>query len=179
MAESADPNPIRSKHKAISALFSYFLARYRSRWMVDTFSRLASTSESGEFMWRRVGPYITTLFDEQTPPFPDILIVLASPYVRWHGSLQDENAVARWATAASAIPHTKEAGKAVVDALLQIASNDSLRPHIPVDVWAWLETRPSLPPKCVGRSVGSREEVVRRVRTLGDVEILKSYLLLV
>ena len=179
MAEAADPNPIRSKHKAIGALFPYFLAQDRPPWTVDTFSRLASASKSGEFVWHRVGPYLTTLFDEQTPPFPDMLIVLASPYVRWHGSLQDENTVARWATAASAIPRTKEAGQAVVEALFQIASNDSLRPHIPVDIWAWLETRPSPSLKCWRRLARTERDVFRYIRAFGDVKLFKSYLLLV
>ena len=179
MAEAGDPNEIRSKHKAISALFIYFLAQDRSQEIVGTFSRLASASQSGEFMWHRVRPYITPLLYRPTPQFPDLVIVLTSPYVVWHGSMQDEEAVARWATAVSAIPHTKEAGQAVVDALLQIASSDSLRPHIPVDIWAWLETQPFLSRKCLGLSIGTGEEVVHHVRMLGDVEILKSYLLLV
>ena len=179
MAEAGDPNPIRSKHKAISALFIYFLAQDRSQEIVGTFSRLASASQSGEFMWHRVRPYITPLLYRPTPQFPDLVIVLTSPYVVWHGSMQDEEAVVRWATAVSAIPHTKEAGQAVVDALLQIASSDSLRPHIPVDIWAWLETQPFLSRKCLGLSIGTGEGVVHHVRMLGDVEILKSYLLLV
>ena len=107
-----------------------------------------------------------------------MLIVLASPHINWY-ELQDEDTVARWAAAASAIPRTKEVGQAVVDALLRIASVDSLRLHIPVDIWAWLETQPSLPPKCLGRSEGARKDVARHVRTLEDVEILKSYFLLV
>jgi hypothetical protein len=87
--------------------------------------------------------------------------------------------VAGWAVAASAVPYTEEAGQSVVDILLHIASVDSLRPHIPTGIWTWLNKRPSLPPKCVGRSRGSSGDVVRQVRALRDTEILKSYLLLV
>ena len=181
MAEAADLDSIRSKHKAISALFPYFLAQDEPQWIVDTFLRLARASQYGRFMWRCVGPYITTLFNEPTPPFPDILIVLASPRIRWHESLQDGNTVAQWAKAVDRVVLTEEfhVGQAVVDALLQIASVDSLRPHIPEGLWGWLEIRPSLPPRCLGRSVGAGEEVVRYVRAFGTVEVFTSYLSLV
>jgi hypothetical protein len=42
-----------------------------------------------------------------------------------------------------------------------------------------VEGQPSLPPECSGRSRGSSADVVRQIRGLGDIEILKSYLLLV
>ena len=67
----------------------------------------------------------------------------------------------------------------MVDTLLQIASMDSLQPHFPVGVWVLLKKLPSLPSFCMGRFLGTTECVVRRVRDLGDVEILKSYFLLV
>jgi len=67
----------------------------------------------------------------------------------------------------------------VVDALLQIASVGDLNPHIPVDLWAWLKRQSSLPPVCSRRSAGTTYEAVRKIRELGDVEILKSHLLLV
>ena len=133
-------------------------------------------------MWHCIRPYTTTLFYESTPPFPDLVIVLIAPCMDWRRSLQDGNAVARWAAATSAnsvIPHTRGVDQAVVDALLQIVSFPSLRPHITIDIWAWLEAQPSLPPKCWGRSEGAGKDVVRHVRTLGHVEILKSYFLLV
>ena len=102
-----------------------------------------------------------------------------SPYVPWDDELHDGHTVARWAAAASATPYTEEIGRSVVDALLQIASVDSLRPHIPVDLWAWLKELPSLPPVCQGRSAGRKEAVVRHVRGLGDIEITKAYFLLI
>ena len=75
--------------------------------------------------------------------------------------------------------HTEEVRQSIVDTLLHIASIDLLRPHIPDDIWTWLKNQPSLPPECLGRSMGSGGDVVRRVRGLADIEILKSYLLLV
>ncbi|KAF9778945.1 hypothetical protein BJ322DRAFT_463948 [Thelephora terrestris] len=84
-----------------------------------------------------------------------------------------------WAAAISRVTPTEEVERRVVDALLQIASVDSLRPHIPNDSWSWLNRRPVLPPICLGRAMGTKKHVVRRVKELGDVEILKSYLILV
>jgi len=63
--------------------------------------------------------------------------------------------------------------------LLQIASVDHLVPFIPVDVWLWLTKGSALPPTCMGRYVGTRSRVVKAVRALKDVEILKSYFLVV
>ena len=182
MVEATDPNSIRDKRKAISALFPYavYLARNRQQQMVETFLRAlgASNSNHREFVWSRIGPYITPLFGGPTPPFLNSYIMLASPCIPWRSELVDEYAVTRWAAATSAVSYTEEICQSVVSALLQIASTDSLRPYIPIDVWMWLEKRPSLPPKCPGRSVGTAGGVVRHIRALGDVGILKSYLLL-
>ena len=177
MAEAADRDSIYSKHKAISALFPYFLAQDRPQWIVDTFLRLAGASQYGGFMWRCVRPYTTTLFNGPTSQFPDMFIVLASPRIRWHESLQNGNTVAWWAEAVRKVTLTREVwlAQAVVDALLQIASVDSLRPHIPESHWALLWTRPPLPPRCLGRSAGAGEEVVRCVRAFGTAEVLKPY----
>jgi len=78
-----------------------------------------------------------------------------------------------------AVPYTEEVCQSVVDTLLQIASVRHLEPYIPVEIWAWLKERPYLPPICTGRWKGTMGRVVRRVRKLGDVEILESYFLLV
>lgn len=67
----------------------------------------------------------------------------------------------------------------MVDTLLQVASNDTLRPHIPIGMWSWLNKRPFLPPACAGHYLGSTRDVVQTVRALGDVNILTSYLFLV
>ena len=115
----------------------------------------------------------------ESPPSLDWVITFLSPHALSHTEQYDGNMVTRWAKAASEISYMEEVGQTVVYALLYIASVDSLRSHIPINIWTWLGKRPSLPPECLGRSRGSSGEVVRQIRTLGDIEILKSYLLLV
>ena len=181
MLTAADQELIRSKHKAIITLFPHavHLGQIGEQRMVDMSLRVAMTLHSEEFIWHRAKPFIMRLSNTQSPPSLDRLIILASPHISWHEEPHDGNMVARWAEAASALPYAEDVGQIVVNALLHIASVDTLRPHIPIGVWAWLKEKPSLPPKCSGRSRGSNGDVVRQVRALGDVEILKSYLLLV
>ena len=143
--------------------------------MVDVISRAVMASSSVKPLWPPIKRYITTLFDEPRPPSLDPIITLISP----HCYLRNKDAVTRWAEAALAVQHTEEVGWSVVDVLLQIACDDSLRPHIPFRLWAWVKNQRSLPPDCLGRYRGSYSEVVQFVRGLGDVEILTSYLLLV
>ena len=180
--EILGPDPtFQSKRKAINSLFPYAvrLARDGQRGMVDVILRIASNSTSGGFAWRRIGPYITTWFDESSPPYLNQAIALASPFAGWVRRSYTQSAVVRWAAAALATPYSAEIGQSVVDALLQIAWSESLRPHIPTDVWALLKMRPHLPPVCPGRSIGQTPHVVHYIRRLGDIEILKSYFLLV
>jgi hypothetical protein len=113
-----------------------------------------------------------------TPPYNQA-IILVSPHLLWDDKRYGATAVTRWAAAASAVPLTKEVCQNVIGALLQIAYTHSLRPHIPVDIWAWLKNPPSPPPTLRGRSKGTTSAIVRHVRGLGDVEILKSYFLVV
>ena len=180
MVETASPDLIFSKRKAISALFPHAicLGRGKEHGMAEAISRAAMASNSGRFIWHRIKRYLATLFDEQRSPRLNWIITLASPEVPWSGSLHDEKTVARWAAAVSAVPYTKEVGQSVVDALLQIAHIDSLRPHIPIDAWAWLKKSTSLLPLSEGRLKGNKKAVVHHVRGLGDIEILKSYFLL-
>jgi len=181
MVKSADQELIRSKHKAISVLFPYVVRLEQSgkQRMVDMSLRAAMALNSEEFIWHRAKPLIMRLSNTQSPLSLDWLITLASPHVSWHEEPYDGNMVTRWAEAASALPYAEDVGKSVVDTLLHIASVDTLQPHIPVGIWAWLKEQPSLPPECSGRSRGTSGDVVRQVRALGDAEILKSYLLLV
>jgi len=195
-----DQQLLHDKRKAISSLFPYVLWQDRvgQEDMFDTLLRAVMTSNSEQFIWHCVKPYIPRLSNELSPPSLNQVIVLASPHVSWHNlphiepirsssewprpirlNLLRSEPVARWAAAVSAVPYTDMVGQSVVDALLQIASVRSLRPHIPVGIWSWLKKRPSLPPECSGRSMGTSGDVVRHVRALGDIEVLKSYLLLV
>ena len=170
-----------SKRKAISALFPYAirLARGGQQEMLDAICRVASKSTRGGFMWHCIGLYATTLFDESSPPCLNQAIALASPLVDWDDGSYTEDAVARWAAAALATPYSEEVGRSVINALLQIASVDFLQSHIPIDIWVWLNRRPSLPPVCRGRSRASSSGACSHIRGLGDIEILKSFFLLV
>jgi len=67
----------------------------------------------------------------------------------------------------------------VINVLLQIASKEKLLPYVTAGVWWWLTKRPALPPVCRRRDVGTTIRVVDAVWDLKDVEILKSYLLIV
>jgi len=177
MARSEDLDHIKYKYKATDALFPYAVWRERGRdhRMVDALLGIARAPKIGTFMTEP----IDTLFNEASPDSPDRVVALMAPYVGWKTSGFNKNIVAWWAAAALAVPYTEEVGQSVVDATLQIASIVDLKPWIPVNIWARLKKRPSLPPICKGRSEGTTSDVVRRVRELGDVEILESYLFLV
>ena len=103
--------------------------------------------------------------------------ILVSSYIPWHGQ-NFQGLVQAWVAIASAIPKEKEIAPSIVDALFQIAYRKPLMPgnH---EVWSWLTLRPSLPPICGGRYLGSHPDVMQQVRGLKDIEILKSYLLVV
>ena len=179
MADIPDMDPaFWSKRKATSTLLPYAvrLAQNDQRGMIDAISCVASSSWGG-FMWYTIGPYITPLFDESSPPYLNQAIILVAPSVRW--GPYTPNAVARWTAAVLATPYSEVVGQNVVDALLQIAGRNHLRLDIPIGVWALLKERPSLPPVCLGRRHGSETTVVCHIRGLGDIEILKSYFLLV
>ena len=182
MAEAPYTYPIHDLRKALHALFPYAvsLARDGQQGMADTLSRIAKDSSSifRNLTWKHIVMYIIPLFGEPATPL-DSVIALASHHVPWRSNLVDEDTVTRWAATASAAPYTKEVGRSVVDALLQIASVDALRPYIPIGIWAWLKKRPSLLYGFLEQSDGSRGGVVCHVRALGDVKILKSYFLLV
>ena len=175
MARGIGPDFIHPGCKAISTLFPYVVRRERrgNSEMLDAF--LDATRVSKRFMWTHIGPYIPILFDEASPR----AIVLLSPYVDWRHVEDRGNPVSQWASAVSTVPYTNKFCRSVVDALLHIASDRSMLPRIPVSIWVWLVTLPSRPPECQGRSRGTTRIVVYHVLTLGNIEILKSYLLLV
>ena len=197
IVEAAELGPFGLK--ATNAILPYAirLGRNRQQEMVDAILEAvdalprildallpedAGESDCGSFIWKRILPYMAPLFDEPIPPLLNqaIALALSNPIV-WFGDveLREEAMVAVLASVASAAPYTEEGGRSVVDALLQVASIGFLRPYIPIELWAWLNKRPSLPPRCFGRIRGSAPRVVRYVRGLGNIEILKSYLLLV
>ena len=177
MIKSEDWRLIRSKRKAVTALLPYAVRKERDGQpeMLDTFLQAAIASRDRDFTWRHIGQYASGIPHETTPR----AIVLVLPHIYW-GRLTDREAlIQRWAAAASEVPRIDEVPQCVVNTLLQIASQRELLSHIPADAWLRLTERPSLPPNCRGRDVGTRTHVVRAVRALKNIEILKSYLLLV
>ena len=185
IVELAPWGPIMSRRKTIIALLPYTIRLGQSgkQRIVDRSLRAAMALGSETLIWDRAKPPIARLFNAQSPPSLDWLITLASPYVSWHDEPYDGEMVVRWVAAvsgvSSGVPYTEEIGQSVVGTLLHIASVDALRPRIPVDIWACLMAQPSLPPECLGRSRGSSRDVLLQIRALGDIEILKSYLLLI
>jgi hypothetical protein len=139
------------------------------------FIHAARSSGTRLFTWHHFGRYASRLLHEASPR----AIVLVLPYICWDWLEDKEDLIQRWAAAASAIPCTKEVAQSVVDALLQIASKEELLPHIPANAWAWLTKQPPLPPVCLGRRIGTCPRVVKAIRALKDIEILKSYFLLI
>ena len=181
MIDTADQDRIFSKRKAISALFPYaiFLAQGGDQGMADAVLCAIRAPHSRGVMWHRVLPYITIPFKKPIPPSLNRTVSLFSPYVPWSSISDDKDMVSRWAAAALETPRTEDIDQSVVDTLLQVASLSHLRPHIPRGTWELLNRRPSLPPYCLGRNKATSKGVLRHIRKLEDVEILKSYLLLV
>jgi len=177
MAEAEDPSELRTKRKVVATLLPYAVWRERGGEpeMLDAFLYAARASGMSGFVWHRVDDFTRTLLREATPR----AIVLISPRIPWHWLTVGEGSIQLWVAAASAAQYTEEVAQCVVDTLLRIASEEELLPHLTVDVWSWLAKRPSLPPVCLGRFYGSYLHVVGAVRELGDIEVLKSYLLLV
>ena len=146
--------------------------------MVDAILRAARGSEL-IFGWRHVRTHIATLFGDSSPPSLNSVITFASPYIPWDHLSNTRNAIDRWAAAVSAVPCSEEVTQSAVDTLLWISGDGSRRSHIPVEMWALLKKRPPLLPMSLGRSNGTWRSIVLHIRGLGDIEILKSYFLLV
>ena len=181
MVEDADQELIRSKRKAISTVLPYsvFLEQVGQQAMLDAVSDAFRASNSLWPIWHHAQPYIWSLFSRPNHPSLHRVITLTSPYIDWYKGLCDKSMVSRWVAATLAVPYTETAGQSVVDTLLQIGVEDDLRLHIPVNIWAWLKKQPSLPPTCRGRRWGTKFDMVHQIRGLGDIEVLKSYFLLV
>jgi len=177
MTQAEDWHLIKSKRKAIIALLPYAVRKEREGQpeMFNAFLRVVRASKDRDFTWRHIKYYAARIPPQTSPR----AIILVLPRVRWGLLTNREDLIQRWAVAAFAVPCTEEIAQNMVDTLLQIASQSELISHIPVDTWSWLIKRPSLPPACHGRDIGTRVHVVKAVRALGDIEVLKSYFLLV
>ena len=184
MVEGADPKLVRSKCKAISTVLPYsvFLEQGGRPEMLDAVIDASRASNSFRPIWGHAQPYLRSLLSRTNHPSLHRAIMLTSPHLDWDSELCDESMVSRWVrsvAATSAAAYTEAVGQSVVDTLLQIASINHLRPHIPVDIWTWLKKQPTLPPVCRGRFLGTGFGIFHQIRGLGDIEIVKSYFLLV
>ena len=176
MAEAGDLDQLRSKRKAITTFLPHAVRQEMSGQpeMLDAFLHAARASRMLQFRWPRAEQSANVILSKATPR----AIVHASSHIPWSWLKDGGDLVRRWGVATSAVPYTEEVAKSVVDTLLQIAYKSELLPHIPVDAWSWLTTRPPLPPVCYGRCIGTAPHIIRTVRGLKDIEILTSYLLL-
>ena len=181
LVDRPGPHTLRCKRKAITALFPYAVRQGRDTEypIIDVLLNAVKTAQLAGFWWRRVGPFMDKLFDDTSLVSSKRTLVLASPHMPWGQSGFEIGLARKWAVAVSMDPKEEGIALNVVDTLLQIASAELLPPDLHSDVWSWLTLRPSLPPVCQGRGVGSRSRVVQTVRGLKDIEILKSYLLLI
>ena len=180
MVKNANPELIRSKHRAISTVLPYsvFLEQGGQQAMLDAVSDAFRASNSLWPVWDPAQPYLRSLLSRPNHPSLNRVIALTSPHIKWYSELCDGSMVSRWVTATSAVPYTETVGQSVVDTLLQVAGVENLRPHIPVNVWTWLKKRPSLPFVCWARDRSTVLGAFHRIRGLGDTEVLKSYFLL-
>ena len=173
----AEDHLLQSKRKAITVFLPYAVWRERDGQpkMFNTILHATRASGASGFMWHPVNQFVNMLLSEASPH----VIVLASPHIVWLRFRDNIGDFIRYfMAAASAVPYSEETAQGVVDTLLQIAGQCG--PHyIPVDLWSWLTKRPSLPPTCEGRYFGTDSSVVTAVRALKDIEVLKSYLLVV
>ena len=189
MVEAEDYLSIQSRRKAISALLPYVI-RQEQGGQPEVFGavmRAARASRMSEFIWRRIG---RTVYGSLHGASPHVIVSI-SPHTPWaldpYFITEWEYSVQWWTAAASVVPYTEEVAQSVVDMLLQfMAAPNSLEyaapnssEYITTDHWTWLTKRPSLPPVCLGRGVGTYTRVVEAVRALKDVEVLKSYFLLI
>ena len=128
------------------------------------------------FMWCHVGHYASTLLSEASPR----AIVLPSPYIGPFQFSDNFGDFVRCLTAAaSTVLDSEEIAQALVDTLLQIASNTREASCIPTDLWSWLTKRPSLLPISQGRNYATARHNIKVVWALVDIEVLKSYLFVV
>ena len=181
LADAHDRNVLFRKYKAITALLPYATLQERDKQhpVLDVLLRAVKASKSSGFSWHWVRPFLETQLTAAVDVSLKRAIILASPYIPWGRRPFDGDLVQAWAAAASTTPKEEGVALSVVDTLLRIAHRELLQPHDHVDVWSWLTLRPPLPPTCKGREGGSHPDVVRMFRDLKDIEILKSYLLLI
>ena len=179
MAEAKNLSPVVFKHKAICTLLPYaiFLEKLNQQKLADAIKKAIQALKYYFFMVP-IQSYIPILFRKPSSPFRNWLITLVSPQVDWNSEGHKENMVIEWAAASLTAPHTEEIIGSVVDTLMQIASVDSLCPNIPIDIWVWMKQQ-SLSHVHQRQHWKTTPDTIHHIRRLGDLEITKSYLLLV
>ena len=174
MVEAEGHVALESKRKAITALLPHAVWQERDGQpeMLDTILRAAGASRMPLSMHFYVNQFISTLFSEASPR----AIILVLPHFHWDELTDRGDLVQWWAAMASTVPYTEEVAQSVVGTLLRIASKARLVQYIPANLWSWLTKQPSLPP---GHPVGTNSLVVNVVWALKDIEVFKSYLVLI
>jgi len=181
MLEVANPDLVYSRYKAAVVFLTYTVQQDQigQQGMLYTFLHTVKALQWLRLLWVWIDPLLTMLLKKENNVSFKQAAILVAPHIPWQGPSNKEHLVKPWAVATSEVPYTDEICQSVVNTLLQVAINDLLQPHIPTGMWMWLSRCPSLPPLCIGRYWGSAPGVVQAVRALGDIETLKSYLLLV
>lgn len=177
MAEAEDHRPLQSKRKAISALLPYAVWRERDGQpeMFNTILDAARASRPVLSMWHHTNQFVSTLLSEASLR----AIVLVSPHIPWYHLTGRGDLVRWWAATVSEAPYTEEVVRSMVATLSQITHQDKLVPYIPIDIWLWLTRRPSSQLISWRHYLGTSGFVVKAVQALKDIEVLKSYLILV
>jgi len=182
LIDARDRDTLGRKRKAITLLFPYAVWQERSEQykILDALSRAARTLRPMRLMWYHVEPFLGTLLNDTSRISLKRAAMLVSPCFPWDEWRHRKDLIQTWVTTASVVPKDEQVAPSVVETLLQIAYHNfaSLQPNNG-EIWSWLTIQPSLPPTCWGRYLGSDFDVVQAARKLRDIEILKSYLVIV
>ena len=198
MVETNNPDfgLILSKSKAIWALLPHTVSWRRLRWgMILT--RAVYHPSRVLLPSRYVEPFVDTLLNKSSSHFLSRAALLASPYIPASSGFWNNSRVSRWNaialnvlkgagedaigmdTVGERAVSDIEVGESVADMLLRFARKETLRRQIPAETWVWLKKPRSLPILSPWRWLWTTDDAVCHIRGLGDIEILKSYFLLV
>ena len=171
--------------KPLASVLSYAVktAEDGNAGLLDEILLAVSRSSQGS-SWVRshIGPLIDQMLSTWDSDVRVRIAVHALSYVEdaWFHAANKHIFVVRWVSAASRLEYTPEIGQSVVEVLLRMACMYHWRPHITREAWRWLERRPQLPPVCRARSLCCNDlGAISKVESLGNIEILKGYLIVV
>ena len=181
MMVGADQDTVTSENSgAVCALTPYaiFLEKHGQQDLANAIMQVFRSS-SDYYLMSSAQPHITTLLGKPNSPFRNWLIALVARQVSWEDEELGEDLVVAWAAAVSTVPDTEEVIQSVVSLLMWITNIDSLRPHIPIEIWVWMKKWQHLPVANWPRYSVTTLDTVRHARGLGDFEIIGSYFLAV